>query len=164
MPIALGTQFNGVFQVKIYHKISLFFVSQTKFEMKKCCTFTRFALALNIRTNKLLYVKTRFMHWESLFTPILIMPSHPCFLQFFLNRPASLSMTPSSCLIRVILIYEQAYLWENNEAVVSWLLTQLSEERRDRSVVANNLHCVKKDAIIQQIKSSLEVCCSYCYI
>jgi acetyl-CoA carboxylase/biotin carboxylase 1 len=51
----------------------------------------------------------------------------------------------------------EACLWENNEEVVAWLLTQLSEGRA-RSVVASNLHCVKKDAIIQQIKSSIEEC------
>ncbi|XP_069684928.1 acetyl-CoA carboxylase isoform X2 [Periplaneta americana] len=51
-----------------------------------------------------------------------------------------------------------AYQWENNEEVVSWLLQQLSEEGKTQSVVANNLRCVKKDAIIQQIKSSLEEC------
>jgi hypothetical protein len=59
-------------------------------------------------------------------------------------------------IIMISSVAEQAYLWENNEAVVAWLLTQLSEGRA-RSVVASNLHCVKKDAIIQQIKSSLEV-------
>jgi hypothetical protein len=57
-------------------------------------------------------------------------------------------------------VVEQAYLWEDNEAVAAWLLAQLLEEGRASSVVANNLHCVKKDAIIQQIKASLEVCYS----
>jgi len=66
----------------------------------------------------------------------------------------------SFTLITVRFVGEQAYLWENNEAVAAWLLAQLSEEGRASSVVANNLHCVKKDAVIQQIKSSLEVCCS----
>jgi len=51
-----------------------------------------------------------------------------------------------------------AYLWENNEAAAAWLQAQLSEEARASSVVANNLYCVKKDAIIQQIKSSLKEC------
>jgi hypothetical protein len=55
---------------------------------------------------------------------------------------------------------EQAYLWENNEAVAAWLQAQLSEEGQASSVVASNLYCVKKDAIIQQLKSSLQVCCS----
>jgi len=64
----------------------------------------------------------------------------------------------SFTLIMVRFVGEQAYLWENNEAVAAWLLAQLSEEGRASSVVANNLHCVKKDAVIQQIKSSLEVC------
>nr|CAD7441866.1 unnamed protein product [Timema bartmani] len=50
-----------------------------------------------------------------------------------------------------------AYLWENNEAVVSWLLEQ-QQETPGRSVLARNLTAVKKDAIIQQIKSSLEKC------
>nr|CAD7573681.1 unnamed protein product [Timema californicum] len=49
-----------------------------------------------------------------------------------------------------------AYLWENNEAVVSWLLEQ-QQETPGRSVLARNLTAVKKDAIIQQIKSSLEL-------
>nr|CAD7427551.1 unnamed protein product [Timema monikensis] len=50
-----------------------------------------------------------------------------------------------------------AYLWENNEAVVSWLLEQ-QQETPGRSVLTRNLTAVKKDAIIQQIKSSLEKC------
>jgi hypothetical protein len=66
----------------------------------------------------------------------------------------------SFILITVPFVGEQAYLWENNEAVAAWLLAQLSEEGRASSVVANNLDCVKKDAIIQQIKSSLNVCYS----
>jgi hypothetical protein len=86
-----------------------------------------------------------------------------CFLQVPYREATSLFISPLICkFIMITFVGEQAYLWENNEAVVAWLLTQLSEEGRAHSVVANNLHCVKKDAIIQQIKSSLEVCYSYC--
>ncbi|XP_075219792.1 acetyl-CoA carboxylase isoform X3 [Lycorma delicatula] len=48
-----------------------------------------------------------------------------------------------------------AYLWENNEAVVSWLSEQISAG--DNSIVANNIRCIERDAVIQQVKSALEV-------
>ncbi|XP_063237346.1 acetyl-CoA carboxylase isoform X2 [Bacillus rossius redtenbacheri] len=50
-----------------------------------------------------------------------------------------------------------AYLWENNEAVVSWLLEQQSE-MPGRSIIARNISAVKRDATIQMIKSALEAC------
>lgn len=78
-----------------------------------------------------------------------------------LNIQPNLSVGQAEAMLRRWFVEDKgtmvAYLWENNEAVVAWLLTQLSEGQA-RSVVANNLHCVKKDAIIQQIKSSLEEC------
>ncbi|PSN52685.1 Acetyl-CoA carboxylase [Blattella germanica] len=79
-----------------------------------------------------------------------------------LNMQANLTFGQAEAMLRRWFVEDKgttvAYLYENDEAVVEWLLTQLSEEGTARSVVANNLHCVKKDAIIQQIKSSLEDC------
>lgn len=51
-------------------------------------------------------------------------------------------------------IFVQAYLWDNNEAVVLWLQEQFSISD---SLVNNNVKSVMRDAIIQQIKSALEV-------
>ncbi|XP_026475191.1 acetyl-CoA carboxylase isoform X2 [Ctenocephalides felis] len=48
----------------------------------------------------------------------------------------------------------EAYQWENNKAVVKWLESQQSSN----SIVKRNLTCVKKDAIISQIKKSLLDC------
>uniref|UniRef100_A0A1B6DY08 Uncharacterized protein n=1 Tax=Clastoptera arizonana TaxID=38151 RepID=A0A1B6DY08_9HEMI len=47
----------------------------------------------------------------------------------------------------------QAYLWEKNEAVVTWLQHHL--ESSD-NIIANNIKCVMRDAILQQIKTTLE--------
>lgn len=55
-----------------------------------------------------------------------------------------------------IFLFFKGYRWDNNEAVVQWL-----EEQQKRppghSIVQYNLHCVKKDAVLNQIKKSLEV-------
>lgn len=48
----------------------------------------------------------------------------------------------------------EGYKWDNNETVVAWLEDQLN---KPESIIAYNLHCVKKDALINQIKNSLEV-------
>lgn len=52
---------------------------------------------------------------------------------------------------------KQGYRWDNNETVVHWLEEQLGKEKEE-SVLFYNLHCVKKDAVINQIKNLLEVC------
>ncbi|KAI4455017.1 acetyl-coa carboxylase isoform a [Holotrichia oblita] len=51
----------------------------------------------------------------------------------------------------------EGYRWDNNETVVQWLEEQLSKDKEE-SVLGYNLHCVKKDAIINQIKDALEDC------
>jgi hypothetical protein len=98
-----------------------------------------------------MYLEKKYaQNWSILF--------HSSFLQIPSSKSTPLFISP--CIHKFIMISsvaEQAYLWENNEAVVAWLLTQLSEGQA-RSVVASNLSCVEKDAIIQQFKSSLEVC------
>lgn len=51
-----------------------------------------------------------------------------------------------------------AYQWEENESVVEWMEAQ---KQNDGSTVIRNINAVKKDAIISQIKASLEVNFSY---
>ncbi|XP_065173033.1 acetyl-CoA carboxylase-like [Atheta coriaria] len=51
----------------------------------------------------------------------------------------------------------EGYKWENNETVVDWLEDQLKPDNTN-SVVARNLHAVKKDALIQRIRNNLEDC------
>ncbi|RZF37309.1 hypothetical protein LSTR_LSTR005641 [Laodelphax striatellus] len=48
-----------------------------------------------------------------------------------------------------------AYLWEDNEAVVEWL----SEQKNGgvNSMISNNLKCIQRDAIIEKIKTALQV-------
>ncbi|KAJ9595497.1 hypothetical protein L9F63_013319, partial [Diploptera punctata] len=79
-----------------------------------------------------------------------------------LNMQPNLNFGQAEAMLRRWFVEDKgttvAYLWENNEAVVEWLLNQLSEEGTARSVVANNLHCVKKDALIQQIKIAVVEC------
>lgn len=50
----------------------------------------------------------------------------------------------------------QGYRWDNNEAVVQWLEEQ-HKKPAGHSIVQYNLHCVKKDSVLNQIKQSLEV-------
>lgn len=52
----------------------------------------------------------------------------------------------------------ESYKWENNQVVVQWLEDQ---ERKpvDQSIIHYNLHCVKKDSVLTNIKESLEVSC-----
>ncbi|XP_044738438.1 acetyl-CoA carboxylase isoform X3 [Chrysoperla carnea] len=49
----------------------------------------------------------------------------------------------------------EGYKWENNEAVVNWLLEQ---KTRDNSIISHNLLCVKKDAKLHSIKEAVEEC------
>jgi len=54
----------------------------------------------------------------------------------------------------------QSYLWDNNQAVVQWLTSQLDES--DGTIVADsligsNIKSVKKDAVINQVKSTINV-------
>lgn len=48
----------------------------------------------------------------------------------------------------------EAHLWENNKEIVQWLL----EQTKPNSVVENNINAIKRDAVISQIRKSLEVC------
>jgi len=59
-----------------------------------------------------------------------------------------------------ILLFLQSYLWDNNQAVVQWLTSQLDES--DGTIVAdsligNNIKSVRKDAVINQVKSTINV-------
>ncbi|KAJ8909874.1 hypothetical protein NQ315_013508 [Exocentrus adspersus] len=51
----------------------------------------------------------------------------------------------------------ESYKWDKNEVVVEWIEDQLSKPI-DQSIVGRNIHAVKKDAVINRIKWSLEEC------
>ncbi|KAG5900051.1 hypothetical protein JTB14_016026 [Gonioctena quinquepunctata] len=51
----------------------------------------------------------------------------------------------------------EGYKWDKNEVVVQWLEEQLSKPA-SQSIISHNIHAVKKDAVINQIKCSLEDC------
>lgn len=60
----------------------------------------------------------------------------------------------------------QSYLWDNNQAVVQWLLSQLDETDGTilpDSLISNNIKSVKKDAVINQVKSTINVSIFYNY-
>ncbi|XP_071044333.1 acetyl-CoA carboxylase isoform X1 [Parasteatoda tepidariorum] len=46
------------------------------------------------------------------------------------------------------------YLWDDNKAVVDWLVAQL-DTSRERSQILENLHCLRRDSVISQIRSML---------
>jgi len=51
----------------------------------------------------------------------------------------------------------EGYKWDNNETVTHWIEDQMKKPS-GQSIINYNLHCVKKDAVINQITSSLEDC------
>lgn len=51
----------------------------------------------------------------------------------------------------------EGYKWDNNEAVVQWFEEQL-DKPANQSIITYNLHCVKRDAVINNIKTTLEDC------
>lgn len=48
----------------------------------------------------------------------------------------------------------EAHLWDDNKAIVEWLRDQTNAN----SVVENNINAIKRDAVISQIRTSLEEC------
>lgn len=48
----------------------------------------------------------------------------------------------------------EAHLWDNNKDMVSWML----EQKEPSSVVVANINAIKRDAVISQIRKSLEEC------
>lgn len=58
----------------------------------------------------------------------------------------------------------QSYLWDNNQAVVQWLLSQIDEidgTILPDSLISNNIKSVRKDAVINQVKSTINVSMFY---
>uniref|UniRef100_A0A8C9T0H2 acetyl-CoA carboxylase n=1 Tax=Scleropages formosus TaxID=113540 RepID=A0A8C9T0H2_SCLFO len=49
-----------------------------------------------------------------------------------------------------------AYLWDNNEMVVEWLVRQLAEEEGARSVVDENIKYIRRDHLLKQIRSLVQ--------
>lgn len=50
----------------------------------------------------------------------------------------------------------QGYKWDRNEVVVEWIEEQLSKSANE-SIINRNIHAVKRDAIVNQIKNMLDV-------
>lgn len=58
------------------------------------------------------------------------------------------------------MFFLQSYLWDNNQAVVQWLTSQLDESDGTvlaDSLIGNNIKSVRKDAVINQVKSTINV-------
>lgn len=54
----------------------------------------------------------------------------------------------------------QSYLWDNNQAVVQWLTSQIDETDGTilaDSLISNNIRSVRKDAVINQVKETINV-------
>lgn len=49
----------------------------------------------------------------------------------------------------------ESYLWDRDDSAACWLEMQLENEN---SVVSRNVACVRMDAVVSKIKSSLEIC------
>ncbi|XP_063979421.1 acetyl-CoA carboxylase isoform X2 [Diachasmimorpha longicaudata] len=49
----------------------------------------------------------------------------------------------------------ESYLWDQDEAVVNWLIEQAQNEN---SVVTRNIDCVKRDAVVTHVKEAIETC------
>lgn len=47
----------------------------------------------------------------------------------------------------------ESYLWDQDESVVNWLLSQ---KQNENSVVMRNIHCVRHTAVITHVKEALE--------
>uniref|UniRef100_A0A8C4Q2H7 Acetyl-CoA carboxylase n=2 Tax=Eptatretus burgeri TaxID=7764 RepID=A0A8C4Q2H7_EPTBU len=50
----------------------------------------------------------------------------------------------------------KAYLWDNNQEVVRWLEKHLGEEDGTRSVIEENIKYIRRDYVIQQIRSLVQ--------
>ncbi|CAH1987134.1 unnamed protein product [Acanthoscelides obtectus] len=51
----------------------------------------------------------------------------------------------------------EGYKWDKNEVVVQWIEEQLSKPA-NQSIINHNIHAVKRDAVINQIKCSIQDC------
>jgi len=75
-----------------------------------------------------------------------------------LTAQESLSVGQAKSMLRRWFVEDMsatdAYLWDQNDAVVDWFEKQRSPE----STVIKNINAVKRDAIISQIQRALEVC------
>lgn len=52
--------------------------------------------------------------------------------------------------------YFQLYEWENNQTVAEWLESQMAKPR-EASVIQENMHCIKRDAVLGKVRKLLEV-------
>lgn len=68
-----------------------------------------------------------------------------------------------SCVLLLFFFWDQSYKWDKNEVVVQWIEEQLSKASNE-SIINRNIYAVKKDAVINQIKCSLEVSFLFRYV
>ncbi|XP_056313480.1 acetyl-CoA carboxylase isoform X3 [Danio aesculapii] len=50
----------------------------------------------------------------------------------------------------------KAYLWDNNKVVVEWLENNLSQQDGTRSVIRENIKCIKRDYALKHIRSLVQ--------
>ena len=48
-------------------------------------------------------------------------------------------------------LYLQAYLWEDDKAMVEWLTEQIREDSIDKAV-SDNIHCLQREHVLQQVR------------
>lgn len=86
----------------------------------------------------------------------LLLQDH--FITLLLEAQPNLGIGQGEAMLRRWFIEDkgasEGYKWDNNETVVNWLEEQL---QKNNSVISYNIHCVKKDALMNKIKENLEV-------
>lgn len=98
------------------------------------------------------------VHWKMLLWVRVIFPvSHGWQHDLFLDGKLLWS---NFCLrmTQIVAYHLQGYQWENNEEIVNWLTSQMDADGNinSQSIVATNIKCVVKDAILSQIKTSTQ--------
>ena len=63
-----------------------------------------------------------------------------------------LSESTRCCCVR------QAYVWEKNRDVSEWLQSQLADDKWPQSVLCENIRCLKRDYVMQQIRTYVALC------
>ena len=48
-------------------------------------------------------------------------------------------------------LYLQAYLWEDDKAMVEWLTEQIREDSIDNAV-SDNIRCLQREHVLQQVR------------
>lgn len=70
---------------------------------------------------------------------------------FYINAYKN-SLQKSCLLIGLFILFFQAYLWDNNQAVVEWLEKHLSKEDGTRSAIRENIKYLKRENALKHIR------------